>query len=95
MKLNSWSHATYTLLAAGCYLSDSRDGNEESREKAQEEFMKVWQKKCIRIPSNTIKMPELLNAKKLGGRNMPMEDVGVCFSLFDFTNEGVSLHNAS
>lgn len=40
-------------------------------------------------------MPELLNAKKLGGRNMPMEDVGVCFSLFDFTNEGVSLHNAS
>lgn len=44
MKLNSWSHATYTLLAAGCYLSDSRDGNEESREKAQEEFMKVWQK---------------------------------------------------
>ena len=43
MKLNSWSHATYTLLAAGCFLSDSRDGNEESREKAQEEFMKVCQ----------------------------------------------------
>ena len=93
MKLNSWSHATYTLLAAGCYLSDSRDGNEESREKAQEEFMKVCQD-IYQNTSNTIKMPELLNAKKLGGRNMPMEDVSFV-SLFDFTDKPVSLHNVS
>ncbi|TIB03500.1 hypothetical protein E3P96_01877 [Wallemia ichthyophaga] len=44
MKLNSWSHATYTLLAAGCHLSHAQE------------------------------VPSLLNAKKLGGRNMPMED---------------------
>ena len=42
MTLNSWSHATYTLLAAGCYLSHSREvDTEKSREKAHEEFMKV------------------------------------------------------
>lgn len=42
MKLNSWSHATYTLLAAGCHLSHAQEvDTEENHAKAHEEFMKA------------------------------------------------------
>lgn len=42
MTLNSWSHATYTLIAAGCYSSFSKEiQSDEIRKKCHDLYMKV------------------------------------------------------
>ncbi|KAG9124801.1 hypothetical protein FRC07_010199, partial [Ceratobasidium sp. 392] len=56
-ELNSWSHATYTFIAAGCYLSLARE-KPEFKTKARALLDLV---------------PQLLDRKKIGGRDLPTE----------------------
>ncbi|KAG8746511.1 hypothetical protein FRC10_004645 [Ceratobasidium sp. 414] len=56
-ELNSWSHATYTFIAAGCYLSLAREKPE----------FKTKARALIDL------VPQLLDRKKIGGRDLPTE----------------------
>ncbi|KAF8688969.1 hypothetical protein RHS03_09376, partial [Rhizoctonia solani] len=55
--MNSWSHATYTYIAAGCYLSIAKN-KPEYKAKAR---------------SLLDSIPKLLERKKIGGKDLPTE----------------------
>ncbi|KAF8754108.1 hypothetical protein RHS01_06419 [Rhizoctonia solani] len=57
ISMNSWSHATYTYIAAGCYLSIAKN-KPEYKAKAR---------------SLLDSIPKLLERKKIGGKDLPTE----------------------
>ncbi|CAE6427548.1 unnamed protein product [Rhizoctonia solani] len=57
IEMNSWSHATYTYIAAGCYLSLAKDKPEYK----------------ARARTLLDSIPKLLERKKIGGKDLPTE----------------------
>ncbi|KAG8733358.1 hypothetical protein FRC11_006871 [Ceratobasidium sp. 423] len=57
IEMNTWSHATYTYIAAGCYLALAKE-KPEFKAKARALFDSI---------------PNLLDRKKIGGKDLPTE----------------------